>query len=275
MLHPAGWYADPWAPGGVRYWDGQRWTEHALASPTALTVPAPPPPPHPVLPLRVGLIAFALVVVPVMVSKLTLRRVLDWHWPLFTYMILAVVVGYGPSLWWWRWSSRRWSGGQYRATVGLYARWKDVLGSIVAYCAALACAALAIAVVRALNIPWVGNLGTRGRYALDRSYAISLALSAVVVAPFVEEVIFRGMVMRGLLERLAPAAAITVQGVLFGFVHFDPALGSGNIGLIIQLSAVGIALGVVAYVTRRLAPCIAAHAIMNGVAIAVFLYRAY
>jgi hypothetical protein len=25
---PAGWYADPEAPGHQRYWDGVRWTEH-------------------------------------------------------------------------------------------------------------------------------------------------------------------------------------------------------------------------------------------------------
>jgi hypothetical protein len=23
-----GWYADPGRPGGQRYWDGTRWTEH-------------------------------------------------------------------------------------------------------------------------------------------------------------------------------------------------------------------------------------------------------
>ena len=27
-LPPAGWYPDPGRPGGQRYWDGQRWTEH-------------------------------------------------------------------------------------------------------------------------------------------------------------------------------------------------------------------------------------------------------
>jgi hypothetical protein len=25
---PAGWYADPWAPGAMRWWDGSAWSEH-------------------------------------------------------------------------------------------------------------------------------------------------------------------------------------------------------------------------------------------------------
>jgi hypothetical protein len=27
---PAAWYPDPGAPGGQRWWDGQRWTEHTI-----------------------------------------------------------------------------------------------------------------------------------------------------------------------------------------------------------------------------------------------------
>ena len=34
----AGWYADPAAPDAVRYWDGDRWTEHTSPAPAA---PAP------------------------------------------------------------------------------------------------------------------------------------------------------------------------------------------------------------------------------------------
>jgi hypothetical protein len=36
---PAGWYADPSAPSQQRWWDGERWTEHARQAPVA--VPGP------------------------------------------------------------------------------------------------------------------------------------------------------------------------------------------------------------------------------------------
>ena len=39
---PPGWYPDPSAPGGQRYWDGARWTEHASA-PQAAAQAAPAP----------------------------------------------------------------------------------------------------------------------------------------------------------------------------------------------------------------------------------------
>lgn len=39
---PAGWYSDPDAPGGQRYWDGSAWTEHVV-SPTPPPMGAPQP----------------------------------------------------------------------------------------------------------------------------------------------------------------------------------------------------------------------------------------
>lgn len=30
---PPGWYADPWAPGALRYWDGIGWTSHLASAP--------------------------------------------------------------------------------------------------------------------------------------------------------------------------------------------------------------------------------------------------
>ncbi|NCT92591.1 DUF2510 domain-containing protein, partial [Cellulomonas sp. APG4] len=36
-----GWYTDPADQAGLRWWDGERWTSHVTARPTAPSAPAP------------------------------------------------------------------------------------------------------------------------------------------------------------------------------------------------------------------------------------------
>ena len=91
----------------------------------------------------------------------------------------------------------------------------------------------------------------------------------MICAPIVEEALFRGAVMRGLLSKMAAVWAIGIQAVLFGAAHFDPDFGRESIGLIIALSVAGVGLGLGCYLLRRLGPVIIAHAVMNAVAITV------
>lgn len=48
----AGWYADPWTDGALRYWDGRQWTGHVNTAPPAAPVP-------PVSSVRTGDVATA------------------------------------------------------------------------------------------------------------------------------------------------------------------------------------------------------------------------
>jgi membrane protease YdiL (CAAX protease family) len=100
---------------------------------------------------------------------------------------------------------------------------------------------------------------------------IALLVLAVVAAPVFEEIVFRGVVLRGLLTHMGPVLAITVQAIVFGLAHFDPVRGTGNIGLIIVLSGVGAVLGGASYLYRRIAPTIIAHAILNAIAMTLAL----
>ena len=46
---------------------------------------------------------------------------------------------------------------------------------------------------------------------------------AVVIAPLTEEIVFRGLILRGLLGRWRPLAAILTSAALFALTHLNPA----------------------------------------------------
>ena len=127
------------------------------------------------------------------------------------------------------------------------------------------------ALMVALDVPFTSNIEDVSDLKVDRIYLVSMLIVIVIVAPVIEELIFRGIVLRGLLSRTAPAVAITLQGLLFGCAHIDPARGVGNIGLAILLSGVGVALGTSAYLLRRIGATVIAHGILNGIAMLLVL----
>ena len=126
-------------------------------------------------------------------------------------------------------------------------------------------------IVITLNIPFTSNAREISDLDSDRGYVVSLLVLAVVAAPICEEIVFRGVILRGLLSRHRVAIAVGLQGLLFGMAHFDPIRGMGNIGLILVLASVGCVLGGSAYLVRRLAPTMIAHAILNAIAMAIAL----
>jgi hypothetical protein len=44
MSPQTGWYSDPGNPQGLRWWDGDAWTEHTMGHPAAPSTTAPPAP---------------------------------------------------------------------------------------------------------------------------------------------------------------------------------------------------------------------------------------
>ena len=103
-----------------------------------------------------------------------------------------------------------------------------------------------------MKIPFTSNIREVSDLHTDRGYVVSLLVLAVVAAPICEEIVFRGVMLRGLLSRNGAVVAVGVQGVLFGLAHFDPIRGTGNIGLILVLASVGCVLGGAAYLIRRI-----------------------
>lgn len=89
---------------------------------------------------------------------------------------------------------------------------------------------------------------------------VAFGLVATLAAPVVEELTFRG-VGYSLLAPYGTWVAILVTGALFGAWH----------GLIVAfpvLAAFGVVLAWLRHVTGSVYPCIALHAVFNGIAIA-------
>jgi membrane protease YdiL (CAAX protease family) len=81
----------------------------------------------------------------------------------------------------------------------------------------------------------------------------------------VEEIFFRGLVLRALLGRLPVPAAVAVSGLAFAFAHFEPVQFAG-------LAVFGAVLGLLAWWTGRLGPGIAAHAAFNAAALLTLIH---
>ena len=89
-----------------------------------------------------------------------------------------------------------------------------------------------------------------------------------LVAPFVEEVVFRGVVL-GALSDLMPAwAAVTISACLFASVHFSAYL-------FVPFVVAGVALAIVARRTGSLWPAVMLHSLYNlsSVLLAYVLHR--
>jgi hypothetical protein len=97
------------------------------------------------------------------------------------------------------------------------------------------------------------------------------AILTIVGAPVIEELFFRGVLLRALLvlcKTSSPAigvgVAVVLDGALFGLAH----LGSGDLWVQLPgLAAVGIVLATLAVKTGRLGPSIATHASFNAAAV--------
>jgi membrane protease YdiL (CAAX protease family) len=90
------------------------------------------------------------------------------------------------------------------------------------------------------------------------------ALAAVVAAPLLEELAFRGLLQRSLTKQFGLGPAIGLQAILFGAYHFTPGLGRYNYAHIATTTAFGVIAGISAARWKRLGPSIIAHAVINS-----------
>jgi hypothetical protein len=96
-------------------------------------------------------------------------------------------------------------------------------------------------------------------------FTLLLAIVAVsLVAPFTEEIVFRGFIFGWLKAHLPTALALVFSGLIFGLAH-------GELLLIIPLGCFGIVLAYVYHRSGSLFPGMLTHALFNLVGILAIL----
>jgi len=90
---------------------------------------------------------------------------------------------------------------------------------------------------------------------------IIFAVAVVVVAPLIEELVYRGVLLRSLLRRMSPAWAVFVSASIFGLAHvlFDP----GAYVALPALVALGCLAAVLTVRSGNLSRAILLHAGFN------------
>jgi membrane protease YdiL (CAAX protease family) len=103
----------------------------------------------------------------------------------------------------------------------------------------------------------------------DRAEGVGVALLVVLVvvgAPIIEELFFRGLLLRSIQARWTDSLALFGSSILFGLAHFE----------LLQLPALvmfGLVAGYCAQRTGRLGMSIWAHAGFNATTVAFLLWR--
>ena len=197
---PAGWYPDP-VTGRHRYFDGVRWADAGFE---VERVDA-----HPHLPLAAALGALAVLVVSLVTGKAVVDALVGRDWPLITYIAISAVISYGPSLVWLAYVRRRWGAGRLDS-LGWRFRWIDLAWGPVTWLSAVGVQLVLAAVVLIFDVPLSNNVESISEADADRAYLIATAVAAVIAAPIVEELVFRGLVLRGFLSRLGPVMAVAI-----------------------------------------------------------------
>lgn len=285
-LPPPAWYPDPSGVGDLRYWNGSEWTLGVViggdvmerpmpwppvATPTASTEP---PDERAQLPGRAalyGLLGFAMGAACGVVLAIA-GAALDF--PDIAVLLLNLAGLWTGLLWACRKASRRYGTGDIRRDYGFVIAPADVGWGLLMSLAARF--AGAIAVIPFLFGPerFLGdNQGVFGEVTDSMATFVVFGIIAVVGAPIVEELFFRGLVLRSLERWVGTAGAVVSSSVLFGLAHPQDLTPEGLVLVMVSLAALGALLAILVVKTGRLAPAIVAHSVFNAWTVFALLNR--
>ena len=94
---------------------------------------------------------------------------------------------------------------------------------------------------------------------------IGFTFLAIIIAPLVEEVIFRGILLKWSLVYISPLFGILLNGIVFSVLHFE-------FQSVIAISLIGVILATITYYSNSIIPAILFHFLNNSIAVFVELF---
>ena len=192
-----------------------------------------------------------------------------------TPLVLSEFLLWGGMLWACVVASRRYGTGLVRADFAVRPRGTDAAWGLLFAVADWVAAGTVTWLVSRLGRSYAGSNDSIVTDVLDDPPAlVATILFAVVGAPIVEELFFRGLVQRALESWAGIGVAVVLQALLFGAVHLAEIRGSGWLGLWLSLSAIGLVHGLVYQRFRRITTCMWTHALFNVTGVLVIVSAA-
>jgi membrane protease YdiL (CAAX protease family) len=267
-----GWFGDPAGQFDHRYWKDGHWTTWASVGGRASERPLPPRrqvepllalPPRSLWWALGGYLAAIVAATGAAISFDSLA----WSVAAST---AALYLGLLGATWI---VTRRYGTGSLVADLGLRFRLIDLGGGLATATAARALAAAVTIVVLAIGSDDSDSTNVQFDVFEPSDAALYLALAiAVIAAPFVEEIFFRGLLQGALTNWLGPVTGIGLQGALFAVTHYQvDATAIENATIFLAIAAAGVVFGFAYHLTRRLGTSIVAHGLFNLVPAVVIL----
>jgi membrane protease YdiL (CAAX protease family) len=166
-------------------------------------------------------------------------------------------------------ASTRKGTGSLRTDFGLALRPRDIpIGLATGFLGQLAIVLIVTPIYRLLGVD-TDKVGKTAEELADRAVhgvdVVVLMVVVVIGAPIVEELFYRGLVLRSIEKRFgSPAIAVVASSVVFSALHFQPYD-------FLPIALFGLLVAVLAARTGRLGPGIWAHVAFNLTAIVALL----
>lgn len=100
-----------------------------------------------------------------------------------------------------------------------------------------------------------------------------LAFLAAASAPFIEEVVYRGVLYSALQKTIGIMWAVVIVSILFAGVHVLEYYN--NLGVILVISILSVSLTLLRAYTGKLLPCFIVHLVFNGIQAILILIEPY